>query len=49
MQERPALLRLPTPYDGFAEREVRVSSTALVHYDRNRYSVDCRWAALASG
>jgi transposase len=43
-EERPALLRLPTPYDGFAEREVRVSSTALVHYDRNRYSVDCRWA-----
>ena len=43
-EERPALLGLPTPYDGFAEREVRVSSTALVHYDRNRYSVDCRWA-----
>jgi transposase len=43
-QERPALLPLPLPYDGFAEREVRVSSTALVHYDRNRYSVDCRWA-----
>ena len=43
-QERPALQRLPTPYDGFAEREVRVSSTALIHYDRNRYSVDCRWA-----
>jgi transposase len=43
-EERPALLHLPTPYDGFAEREVRVSSTALVHYDRNRYSVDCRWA-----
>jgi len=43
-QERAALLPLPAPYDGFAEREVRVSSTALVHYDRNRYSVDCRWA-----
>jgi hypothetical protein len=43
-QERPALLPLPAPYDGFAEREVRVSSTALVHYDRNRYSVDCRFA-----
>ncbi|HXX11806.1 MAG TPA: IS21 family transposase [Burkholderiales bacterium] len=44
-EERPALLPLPAaPYDGFAEREVRVSSTALVHYDRNRYSVDCRWA-----
>jgi transposase len=43
-EERRALLPLPTPYDGFAEREVRVSSTALVHYDRNRYSVDCRYA-----
>jgi hypothetical protein len=43
-EERAALLSLPAPYDGFAEREVRVSSTALVHYDRNRYSVDCRWA-----
>jgi transposase len=42
--ERAALLPLPAPYDGFAEREVRVSSTALVHYDRNRYSVDGRWA-----
>ncbi len=35
-QERPALLPLPLPYDGFGEREVRVNSTALVHYDRNR-------------
>src|SRR5215467_15914179 len=44
-EERAALLPLPAaPYDGFAERECRVSSTALVHYDRNRYSVDCRWA-----
>ncbi len=43
-EERPALLPLPAPYDGFAEREVRVSSTALVHYDRNRYSVDCSFA-----
>jgi transposase len=44
-EERAALLPLPAPYDGFAERECRVSSTALVHYDRNRYSVDCRWAS----
>jgi transposase len=43
-EEGAALLPLPVPYDGFAGREVRVSSTALVHYDRNRYSVDCRWA-----
>jgi transposase len=42
--EHAALMPLPNMYDGFAEREVRVTSTALVHYDRNRYSVACRWA-----
>lgn len=35
--ERTSLLTLPTMYDGFAEREVQVSATALIHYDRNRY------------
>jgi len=39
--ERPALMALPAPFDGFTEREVRVSSTSLIHYERNRYSVDC--------
>ncbi len=43
--EQAELLSLPTMYDGFAEREVRVSSTALIHYDRNRYSVDARLAS----
>jgi DNA-directed RNA polymerase subunit K/omega len=28
------------PFDGFTERTVRVSSTCLVNFDRNRYSVD---------
>jgi transposase len=42
--ERALLVPLPTQFDGCAEREVRVSSTALVHVDRNRYSVDCRHA-----
>lgn len=42
--EQASLLTLPTMYDGFAEREVRVSATALIHYDRNRYSVDARYA-----
>ena len=42
--ERPALMPLPAAFDGFAEREVRVSSTSLVHYDRNRYSVQCQYA-----
>ncbi len=40
--ERSALISLPSPFDGYAERIVRVSSTALVSFDRNRYSVDCR-------
>jgi hypothetical protein len=35
---------LATKFEGCAEREVRVSSTSLVHADRNRYSVDCRYA-----
>jgi len=39
--ERPTLLQVQRPFDGYAEREVRVSSTALVSFDRNRYSVAC--------
>jgi transposase len=42
--ERAVLVPLATPFEGCAEREVRVSSTALVHVDRNRYSVDCHYA-----
>ena len=41
---RALLVPLATRSEGWAEREVRVSSTALVHVDRNRYSVDCRYA-----
>jgi len=40
-EERPSLLPVQRPFDGYAEREVRVSSTALVSFDRNRYSVAC--------
>ena len=39
--ERPALLHIQRPFDAYAEREVRVSSTGLVSFDRNRYSVAC--------
>ena len=42
--ERAMLVPLAAQFEGCAEREVRVSSTALVHVDRNRYSVDCRYA-----
>ncbi len=39
--ERSALLQVQRPFDAYAEKEVRVSSTALVSFDRNRYSVTC--------
>jgi hypothetical protein len=42
--ERALLVPLTAKFEGCAEREVRVSSTSLVHADRNRYSVDCRYA-----
>jgi transposase len=42
--ERALLVPLATKFEGCAEREVRVSSTSLVHADRNRYSVDCQYA-----
>jgi transposase len=39
--ERQSLTQVQRPFDAYAEREVRVSSTALVSFDRNRYSVNC--------
>jgi hypothetical protein len=42
--ERALLVPLAAQFEGCTEREVRVSSTALVHVDRNRYSIDCRYA-----
>jgi transposase len=39
-QERPQLIRVELPFDGFVERTVRVSTTSLVAFDRNHYSVD---------
>jgi transposase len=42
--ERALLVPLAAKFEGCIEREVRVSSSSLVHVDRNRYSVDCRYA-----
>lgn len=39
-EDRPQLIRREWPFDGFVEREVRVSTTCLVAFDRNHYSVD---------
>ncbi|MCC6191180.1 MAG: IS21 family transposase [Anaerolineales bacterium] len=43
-QERPQLMPMPTPFDGYVEIPARVSSTSLVSVARNRYSVPCAWA-----
>ena len=40
--ERLRLMVAPKPFDGYVEQPVRVSATALVHFQRNRYSVPTR-------
>ncbi|HPQ26727.1 MAG TPA: IS21 family transposase [Gammaproteobacteria bacterium] len=42
--EQPHLMPLPAAFDGYVEVPVRVSATALVHFQRNRYSVPCEHA-----
>jgi len=37
--EQLQLMPLPRAFDGYAEKPARVSSTGLVHFQRNRYSV----------
>ena len=43
-QEQPSLNALGKPFDGYVEKTVRVSSTCLVQYDTNQYSVPCEYA-----
>jgi len=43
-EEQAELIPVTAPFNGYAEREVRISSTCLAGYDRNQYSVDCRAA-----
>ena len=38
------MLPNPKPFDGYVERPVRVTSTALIHFQRNRYSVPAEHA-----
>ena len=42
--EQPHLMPMPGQFDGYVELAVRVSSTALIHFQRNRYSVPCEHA-----
>lgn len=37
--EQLQMMPNPRPFDGYIEQPVRVSSTALIHFQRNRYSV----------
>lgn len=39
-EEQPSLFRVSVQFSGFKETPVRVTSTSLVAYDNNRYSVD---------
>lgn len=39
--ERPQLMPMISPFDGYVETLGKVSSTCLVSYDRNRYSAPC--------
>ena len=41
--ERTRLMALPKPFDGYVEQPARVTATALIHFQRNRYSVPCEW------
>ena len=43
-EERPSLMELRGPFDGFVEKAVRASTTCLITADQNRYSVDARAA-----
>jgi len=43
-QERTEMMPMPTPFDGYVQREAKVTSTCLVSVQRNRYSVPCEFA-----
>jgi transposase len=43
-EERPHLMLVPIAFDGFVEHSKRVSSTCLITFDRNRYSVPSSFA-----
>ena len=42
--ERLQMMPNVQPFDGYVEKPIRVSSTALIHFQRNRYSVPAEYA-----
>ena len=47
--EITSLMQMGRPFDGFVEHTKRVSPTCLVAFERNRYSVECRYAGCTVG
>ena len=43
-EEKKNLIHIPLQFDAMRSKEVKVSSTCLAMFDRNQYSVDCRYA-----
>ncbi len=43
-EERSSLIPVSSMFQGYSETECRVSSTSLIRYDRNHYSVDSKLA-----
>jgi len=39
-EEQSVLVRVGVPFDGYTEKECRVTRTSLISYDRNQYSVE---------
>lgn len=42
--EQQQMMPCPRPFDGYVEQPIRVSSTSLIHFERNRYSVPTPFA-----
>jgi len=40
-EEQPCLIPVNTEFEGYVERECAVSTTSLIRYNRNHYSVPC--------
>jgi len=43
-QERADMMLIPAPFDGYVERDARVTSTCLARVARNHYSAPCEFA-----
>lgn len=43
-EEQKSLIPVKAQFEGYVEHECRVSSTSLIRYDRNHYSVPCKKA-----